>query len=221
MIRRKLHKLWHSLRARGPVRTIRAALAKYRYERRLQIDTDFYFAPGELGVNQSVSRHAVAYTPSSYLALDEAFVSGSIDCRGQVLVDYGCGMGRAVLVAATQPFKRIIGIEASPYLADCARANLARYAAGARVPVPDWEIVTVDARDYEPPSDATVFYFYDPFDEIVLRSVLVKIAGSLQRHSRACTLIYLAPRHRNLLLEAGWRCIRSPDDGPAVFVIGK
>ena len=219
-IRRKLHKLWRSLRARGPGRTLRRALAKYRYEHRLGIDTDFYVAPRELGVAESVSRHAVAYTPSSYLALHEAFAGGHVDCRGRVLVDYGCGMGRALLVAATQPFRKIIGVEVSSRLADLARTNLTRYAEGATEPVPDWEIVTIDARDYEPPPDATMFYFYDPFDATVFRDVVARIGASLEAHPRACTLIYLDPHHRQFLLDAGWRCVRLPKDGPAIFAIG-
>ncbi len=116
-----LHKAWHSLQVRGIARTLRTALMKLRYQRRFRVDTDVYVPPEKLDVDQSIQRHAVAYMPSSYLALHEAFVSGAVDCRGQVLVDYGCGMGRALLVAATQPFRKTIGVEASPHLADCAR----------------------------------------------------------------------------------------------------
>ncbi len=81
--------------------------------------------------------------------------------------------------------------------------------------------MTVDARDYEPPPDATMFYFYDPFDASVFREVVARIGASLEAFPRACTLIYLDPHHRRFLLEAGWRCIRLPKDGPAIFAIGR
>jgi SAM-dependent methyltransferase len=218
--RRILHKLWRSLRKNGPLRTAKTAWMKLHYERRFGLDTDFYVAPAELDVAKPIRQHAVAYTPSSYLALHEAFVSGRIDCRGRVLVDYGCGMGRALLVAATLPFKKIIGVEVSPRLADQARTNLSRYAASATGPMPEWEVVTADARDFEPPPDATIFYFYDPFDAAVFREVVARIGASLDAHPRACTLIYLDSHHRQLLLNAGWRCLHQPRHGPAIFVIG-
>jgi SAM-dependent methyltransferase len=216
---RILHKLWRSLRKHGPVRTAKTAWMKLRYERRFRVDTDFYVAPAELDVADPIWQHAVAYTPSSYLALHEAFASGRIDCRGRVLVDYGCGMGRALLVAATLPFKKIIGVEVSPRLADQARTNLTSYAATG--PMPEWEVVTSDARDFEPPPDATVFYFYDPFDAAVFREVVARIGASRQAHPRVCTLFYLDPHHRQVLLEAGWRCLHLPKQGPAIFVISE
>jgi hypothetical protein len=42
----------------------------------------------------------------------------------EVLLDYGSGLGRLVILAAAMPFARIIGIELSPLLAERARRNL-------------------------------------------------------------------------------------------------
>ena len=59
-----------------------------------------------LDYSDDAKAHAAPYFPSSYLFLREAFVTGPVDCRGHMFVDYGCGMGRAILFASTLPFER-------------------------------------------------------------------------------------------------------------------
>ena len=46
--------------------------------------------------------------------------------EGDVFVDFGCGKGRVLFLAARYRFARIIGVELSERMAEQARRNLAR-----------------------------------------------------------------------------------------------
>ena len=47
-------------------------------------------------------------------------------------IDVGAGMGRAVLLAAELPFRRVVGVELNPTLARIARKNLTAWRASGR-----------------------------------------------------------------------------------------
>ena len=115
--------------------------------------------------------------------------------RNTGFVDYGCGKGRVLLLAADAGFQRVLGVEFSPQLCDIARTNAARYRA-RKSNLPPIEIVEVDASRYDPPADVGVFYFYCPFDELLMRAAVDRILESLRLHPREGWLIYNLPRHR-------------------------
>ena len=53
-----------------------------------------------------------------------------------------------------------------------------------------------DAKDFRVPDDLTVGYFYFPFGEEILATVLQGIVESLDRHPRRVWLIYYRPMPR-------------------------
>lgn len=115
--------------------------------------------------------------------------------RNTGFVDYGCGKGRVLLLAADAGFQRVIGVEFSPQLCAIARTNATRYR--ARKPnLPLIEIVEADASRYDPPSDVGVFYLNCPFDELLMREAVDRILESLHRHPREGWLIYHLARYR-------------------------
>ncbi len=106
-------------------------------------------------------------------------------------LDFGCGKGRAVHQAARWPFRRVIGVEISPALAEAARTALAarRHQHRCR----DVEIVVADATTYRVPDDLTVGYFYHPFGSDTFDVVVERIVESLDRNPRRVRLIYVVP----------------------------
>ena len=50
-----------------------------------------------------------------------------VDYARFTFIDFGCGKGKVLLLAAELPFQRIIGIEFSPALARVAEENLKSY----------------------------------------------------------------------------------------------
>ncbi len=143
------------------------------------------------------------YEPIDYRAFEN--ILDHVDCRPgeSVLLDYGCGKGRAVVLAATRPFKRVIGVERSPDLSAAARRNIDR--ARPKLACDNVEIVSDDARTYRVPDDVSVVYLFNSFDGPVLADVLERIRESIARAPRKLTFVYSLPLdQRNGVADCSW-----------------
>ncbi len=94
-----------------------------------------------------------------------------------VFTDYGCGKGRAAIIASEQPFRRVIGIEIVDQLAETARRNAA-IIANNFPRRPAIEIVHDDASHYELPLEPLVMFFFQPFERPVMQAVLDRLERS-------------------------------------------
>jgi 16S rRNA G966 N2-methylase RsmD len=99
-------------------------------------------------------------------------------------------MGRAAIFAAGRGFRRVVGVEYSPQLAEVARQNVRRAAKRLRCPV---EIVNADAQSYPIPDDADVIFMFNPFRDNVLASVINNIYESLHKFPRDLWIIFVTP----------------------------
>lgn len=142
----------------------------------------------------------VAYVPSAWNVLPRAlrYVGAG---EHDAFIDFGCGKGRVVHQAAKRPFRRVIGIEISPELADVARATVA--AGRAQHRCRDVEIVVGDATRFEIPDEVTIAYFYDPFRGAILDAVLQNIIASIDRRPRTFRIIYAHPVAGGQVLATG------------------
>ena len=184
-----------SLRKRGVWRTVRIACYELYYDAKFGIKTGVVIATDELDGEPEALRHASDSFPSSYLILKEAFSEAQATLRDAVLVDFGCGLGRALLFASQLPLRRIIGVELSPTLCAMARQNIDGLYRRNSKTAPEWSVVNADARAFNIPDDATVFYFFNPFDAVVLDATIERILASVARAPRACTIIYAKTVH--------------------------
>jgi SAM-dependent methyltransferase len=105
-------------------------------------------------------------------------------------VDYGCGMGRVVILAARRGFRKVIGVEYSPEMAKLARQNVRRAEKRLRCPV---EIVNADAQSYPVPDDADVIFMANPFRGSVLGNVIKNVHDSIRAHPRKIWIIFVTP----------------------------
>ncbi|MGH9443846.1 MAG: class I SAM-dependent methyltransferase [Thermoanaerobaculia bacterium] len=190
--------LKESLATIGFLRTVtvvRIRLAESSFDRRHGLDTARRVPLDALDIPGDNKEHGVKYQPTSVLAFRTLLRGLSLPLDSGFL-DYGCGKGRVLLLAAEAGFRRVVGVEFSPQLCEIARANVARFRASAR-DLPPIEIVQADASRYVPASDVGVFYFFNPFDEFLMRQVVGRILDSLRQSPReAWFLLYNAPRHR-------------------------
>jgi SAM-dependent methyltransferase len=133
----------------------------------------------------------LGYLASAWRTLPRAlrYVGVSPD---DVFIDYGCGKGRVVHQAAKRRFRKVIGVEVSPALAEAAREALE--ATKHKHRCKDVEIVVADAREYAVPDDLTVVYFFHPFFGETLDIVLGNIIDSIDRNPRRVSIIYSYPR---------------------------
>ena len=127
------------------------------------------------------------YGPSRYGSLRKILNSMDIDSATDVFIDFGSGKGRVLVLAATYPFRRVIGVDPSAKLNDIARRNVSQARRWLRCP--QVAVLSADAATYAIPDDATVLYFANPFSGRVLDQVLDNIRASLARAPRRIYLI--------------------------------
>jgi hypothetical protein len=112
--------------------------------------------------------------------------------RDAGFVDFGCGKGRVLLLAADQGFQRVVGIEFASELVIAAKQNTERWRA-AKGSACDIQIVEGDVLRYKVDSRDRVFFFFNPFDDVILDGVLDNIELSLEQSPREAWIIYHNP----------------------------
>ncbi len=108
-----------------------------------------------------------------------------------VFLDYGCGKGRALILAALRPFRVIIGVERSRSL--CAIADKNVHSALPHLRCRDVRIVNADAAAYRLPGSVTTVFMFNPFRGEVLSAVLDQIRASVIRTPRSLKIAYVLP----------------------------
>lgn len=183
--------VWRHTRHNGVTATLHRALYRMSeswYERRLRISTSRVRQLAEFGIHDRSLRE---YSPLSYLSIRLVLKSLAVPAHDSALVEYGCGMGRVVVMAATYPFRSITGVELVPELAQMAVDNV--NGARRRLSCRNIEIVTGDAAGYEIPDSVTVFFFFNPFGGETLTGVFQRIRRSLISRPRKHQIVYVRP----------------------------
>ena len=166
------------------------------YELVLNVDTKGMMDKNEL--RQINNPDSIEYVPLGYYSIFSVIKKLPIDKSNSVFIDYGSGKGRAVAVAATFNFKRVVGIELSEHLVEIAKFNVENM---RRKKAGKIEILQMDATHFEVPCDANVFYFFNPFVGNVLEKVVNNIYSSYINHPRKLYIVYFNLRHFEALVK--------------------
>lgn len=128
------------------------------------------------------------YEPTAYAVLERLANSGYIE-SGNVLVDYGCGKGRVSFYMNYVLGMRTVGVEYNPALHEAAERNLKSFSGRNADRI---SFVCTSAEEYII-DDADCFYFFNPFSEKLLRSVLGRIYESYYTSPRPMKLFFYFP----------------------------
>lgn len=150
----------------------------HRFDRQFGVETRGYGDP--------------RYEPTPAPLLAKSLRCLDIDPRQFDFIDIGSGKGKVLLLASGYPFKAVIGVERFEDLHGIAVENLERFPRELRR-CDSVASVCADARHWELPAEPTVFYFFNPFAEPLLREVLANIEGSLEAHPRTIYIVFYAP----------------------------
>ena len=104
-------------------------------------------------------------------------------------IDFGAGMGRAVMLAAELPFRDVVGVEINPTLARIARKNLAAWRSSGRACAP-MRIECHDAAEFKFPPGPCVAFLFNPFGAPVMRRLLKQISESFAGRAGQLDLLY-------------------------------
>lgn len=120
-------------------------------------------------------------------------------------LDFGAGMGRAMLLAAEHPFQNVIGVELHPYLVAKAQKNLALWRKSGRAQAP-MQILHRDATEFFFPDTPCVLFLFNPFGAPVLRKVLKAAARAFRNRPNQFDLLYVNREQEHVLeMEPGFQ----------------
>jgi len=113
-------------------------------------------------------------------------------------VDYGCGKGRAMLIAAEHGIRIVKGIEFSPLMGQISKAIIKKYNKRAHNGT-KFSVIEADVLDYKITAEDNIFFLFNPFNDVILDQVLDRIEKSLAIYPRFLIIIYVHPEHEHLI----------------------
>jgi precorrin-6B methylase 2 len=159
------------------------------FDKRNSTDTKNYISHQELKMSDSEAQsHATQYSTVPERFLRYLISHVGINYQEYDFVDIGCGKGRVLLVASSFPFRSISGIELSRPALEIAGKNIRTYRSADQKCF-NIHIRKVDARYFEPDITNTVYYFFEPFDTVILTAVLAKLSSKLRGHGKMIYVI--------------------------------
>ncbi len=197
---------------------VHRALIDPWYDRRLGIDAAGALWPSPLGLFGRHAPCAQEYRATPTWIFRRAMSGLDIDLRRFVFLDYGCGKGRVLMLAAQRPFLRVEGIELSERMYRIALANIAHAQARGVLHAP---VVAhhIDAADYVLPAEPLVIYLFDPFGAQVVSLVADNIEASLAANPREAYVVYLNAEHRDCF--AGRTCLQEIQRSRATLMLDR
>ncbi len=199
-----LQRLAASLRRQGPAATavkLWVLVADHFYDWAHGIDTCKTSTLKGLTIAGENRDRGCQYQVTRVLPLRKLFrVIKPMVPANSVLVDLGCGKGRVLFVASEFGFKEVRGVEFARELCVIARQNCARFktASGDRA---ECRIIEADVTTYAFQKDESVFFMFNPFDEIILQKVLDNIQLSVEAEPRKILIIYFNPRAAKIIAQ--------------------
>jgi SAM-dependent methyltransferase len=200
------------LRDRVTAVRVASATPQSDFDREYGVDTDGAHDNETLLRNLDIESpnwiHGSSYIPVDPSRFQRAIAALPVAQHGYTFVDFGCGKGRAVLLASAFAFERLVGIDFSRELIAAAQANWARFDRDALAcRTVEWRCE--DFLTSELPSAPVVLYFYHPCDERLLRQVAARIQASLTQNPRPAFVMYLNPLHADAWTDIGFRRVEA------------
>ncbi len=127
------------------------------------------------------------YEPTPYSVLERFANEGYVGKRN-CLIDYGCGKGRVDFFLSYQTRCRTIGIEYDDRIYAVADENKKTAVSGGRT-----TFYLENAEEYQIPTEADRFYFFNPFSVTILRSVIGRVMESYYENPREMYLFFYYP----------------------------
>jgi len=168
------------------------------FDRRFGLDTAGIIPREDLKIDGPSARYAIHYQPVPPTLFKATVAALRINYSEYSFLDFGCGKGKALLLASSFPFKKITGVELSPELANIATVNLQKYKSRRRR-CAALEVVCMDAVAFPIPRGPIVCFFYNPFGEEIMARVLENLEESVRQNPRDLIIVYFYPEAEALL----------------------
>lgn len=146
--------------------------------------------PEDLTLERLLSASDYIPTPSTLAKIGFDALQGVIkDPTNYIFIDIGAGLGKAMLFAARLPFKKVWGVELSPFLAEGCKKNLVSYSGEKKCN--ELEIFCCNAIEFEFPNSNLVLYFWEPFVDQTFVSLLENVVRFIDKTGKQVVLMFL------------------------------
>jgi SAM-dependent methyltransferase len=176
---------------------------RHPFDEEFGVRTSGLVAGRHLKSGHSHDRHATAYygiAPSVFHALLRRWRRSrrTLPVEEVSFIDLGAGMGRALMLAAELPFRRVVGVELNPTLARIAEKNLTlwRRSGRARAPV---KMICGDAVEFPLPEGPCLIFLFNPFGAPVMRRLLAGWRKLLAGRATKLDLLYVNNEQEHVL----------------------
>lgn len=151
--------------------------------------------------------HAVSYQGADPQVIRDLLAALPQSARESHFLDYGCGKGRALLVAIQHGFRQLTGIEIDPNLMATCKSNLSKVAGNSSdVRVDFFE---GDASLFHPPSGKVTAFFYNPFSGPPLREVAHRLKANANLPGSEVWILYINPLHLSVFTALGFKTVHT------------
>ena len=155
--------------------------------------------------------HATIYMPVAYGLLEEVFefllgpasIPNIQHSTFTHFLDFGCGKGRALCMAAHYGCRKVTGIDLSKELCENAKQNLEL--TKKKYQELEYSVINNDAFYFEIPTGVDGIFLFNPFDELIMSAVVNNILKYAGRNKGKITVIYVNPLHKELFIKAGFK----------------
>ena len=173
-------------------------------------DTGGYLSPHEIrsgGVHDALNNGYSAVAPSVFREACRrwrATLSSSAAARvaAYSFVDIGAGKGRALLLAAELPFRKVIGVELSEELERIAQKNITIWKRLAR-PRAKIRVMHEDAAEFRWPRTPLLVYLNNPFDCALVERLASQLAAAAVSGPGLIDILYVNPACADTLTRTG------------------
>jgi SAM-dependent methyltransferase len=188
-----------ALRQRGLIRAMQGAVSAIEdsmFDFRLGLQTSDMVNVADLDISDENKLHSSPYRPTRIRYFHKLMALHLLP-TDSTFVDVGCGKGRIVIAAARHGFRRIVGIEISPQLAEMARRNVDRFRrrTGNAAEI---DIQCANVLEVELPYESQVLYLYRPFDRHVMTQFIDKLRESIRLATRDVWLVVNEVSYRDV-----------------------
>lgn len=168
-------------------------LIEERFDRKYRVDTAGCVRLEDLCVLGDNRKHGVYYEPTPKRIFLKLLSELDIEYQEFEFVDFGCGKGRPLILAARYPFLKITGVEFAVELAEIAWSNLVSFM-DERQRCKNLEVLCMDASQYDIPEGKAILYFFNPFSISVMEAIAQNLRTTFTRTRAKKFIIYYHPQ---------------------------
>lgn len=186
-------KVLRNIRKVGLVTTVRYIVSDLLFDMRYKIDTINTEQLENLEINSQNKAVGNYYEGTNAHIFQKMISRVGVDPSTSCFVDFGSGKGKAMFMAAERGFRKVIGVEFSIELVEINRSNLEIFKEKSKSKT-EFEILHLDASEYEIPAEANLLFFSNPFNEALTTKVIDNILKSLEQFPREIWVVHLHPQ---------------------------